>query len=236
MSILQSIRVWLTGSEARTQTSRGGFEFPVTLTGRIHDLDLVLREYQPADEQRWLRVRADNAHWLRPWDSCDPENAAAPQFSEWVQANREDELNGNSVVWGIFIGDELVGEMSIGAIQYGPIRQGIVGYWVAQGWAGHDVAPAALGLVSDWALSAPAGPHLHRVEVDIVPANCRSLRVVQKAGFSEEGLRRGFMYVNGQWRDHLCFALLATDPVAHEGVLNHVQFETLQADGRERMR
>jgi ribosomal-protein-alanine N-acetyltransferase len=31
--------------------------------------------------------------------------------------------------------------------------------------------------------------------------------VVEKLGFRYEGLRRRFIHINGDWRDHFCFAL-----------------------------
>ena len=34
-----------------------------------------------------------------------------------------------------------------------------------------------------------------------------SLRVVEKLGFRYEGLRRRYIHINGDWRDHFCFAL-----------------------------
>ena len=48
---------------------------------------------------------------------------------------------------------------------------------------------------------------LHRVEIAIRPENAPSLRVVEKLGFREEGLRPRFLHIDGDWRDHRVFAL-----------------------------
>ena len=48
---------------------------------------------------------------------------------------------------------------------------------------------------------------LHRVEVNIRPENAASLRVVEKLGFRDEGLRPRYLHIDGDWRDHLSFAL-----------------------------
>jgi ribosomal-protein-alanine N-acetyltransferase len=45
------------------------------------------------------------------------------------------------------------------------------------------------------------------MEICIRPENEPSLRVVEKLGFRYEGLRRRFIHINGDWRDHFCFAL-----------------------------
>ena len=97
------------------------------------------------------------------------------------------------------------------AIVRKPVRSGIIGYWVAEQYAGRGFAPLSVALLTDWAFFADSGPHLHRVEIDILPENRRSLRVVQKLGFHDEGVRRGYMFVRGQWRDHRSFSLLSTD-------------------------
>jgi ribosomal-protein-alanine N-acetyltransferase len=45
------------------------------------------------------------------------------------------------------------------------------------------------------------------MEICIRPENAPSLRVVEKLGFRYEGLRRRYIHINGDWRDHFCFAL-----------------------------
>jgi [ribosomal protein S5]-alanine N-acetyltransferase len=51
----------------------------------------------------------------------------------------------------------------------------------------------------------------HRMEICIRPENQPSLRVVEKLGFRYEGLRRRFIHINGDWRDHFAFALVAEE-------------------------
>ena len=48
---------------------------------------------------------------------------------------------------------------------------------------------------------------LHRIEVAIRPENTASLRVVEKLGFTEVGYARGYLHIDGDWRDHRLFAL-----------------------------
>jgi ribosomal-protein-alanine N-acetyltransferase len=52
---------------------------------------------------------------------------------------------------------------------------------------------------------------LHRLEAACVPDNERSMRLLKSAGFREEGLARHYLRINGEWRDHVLFALLAED-------------------------
>lgn len=52
---------------------------------------------------------------------------------------------------------------------------------------------------------------LHRVEAFIVPDNEPSLNLVKRLGFRYEGLRRSYMHINGEYRDHEAFYILEDD-------------------------
>ena len=59
---------------------------------------------------------------------------------------------------------------------------------------------------------------LHRLEINVRPENTASLRVVDKLGFRDEGVRRRFLHIAGDWRDHRTFALTAEE--VPDGLLN----------------
>ena len=48
-------------------------------------------------------------------------------------------------------------------------------------------------------------------EADIRPENVPSQRLVERLGFQQEGLLRRYLDIDGDWRDHLAYALLAED-------------------------
>jgi ribosomal-protein-alanine N-acetyltransferase len=49
---------------------------------------------------------------------------------------------------------------------------------------------------------------LHRIEANIMPKNLRSLKVVEKLGFYNEGMAYSYLKINGQWEDHIHMVLL----------------------------
>ncbi|PKQ03183.1 MAG: 30S ribosomal protein S5 alanine N-acetyltransferase, partial [Alphaproteobacteria bacterium HGW-Alphaproteobacteria-12] len=53
---------------------------------------------------------------------------------------------------------------------------------------------------------------LHRLQAACLPENERSRAVLRKCGFTEEGIARGYLRINGAWRDHVVFAILRDDP------------------------
>lgn len=73
---------------------------------------------------------------------------------------------------------------------------------------------------------------LHRLEVDILPDNGPSLRVAEKLGFGCEGMAQKFLNINGQWRDHVRFALL-NEP--KQSGANDVQMELARPGQEEKL-
>jgi ribosomal-protein-alanine N-acetyltransferase len=109
---------------------------------------------------------------------------------------------------------QLVGQVTVAGINWGAMCSGQVGYWIDQAVAGHGVMPTAVALAVDYCFQMVG---LHRMEVCIRPENGPSLRVVEKLGFREEGLRPRYLHIDGAWRDHLVFALTVEE--VPEGLL-----------------
>ena len=103
---------------------------------------------------------------------------------------------------------ELAGQLTVSAIRYVAARWASIGYWIDQRWAGRGITPAGVALATDYCFHTMK---LHRVEIDIRPENAASLRVVEKLGFRYEGRRPRFLHIDGDWRDHECFALNAEE-------------------------
>lgn len=49
---------------------------------------------------------------------------------------------------------------------------------------------------------------LHRIEAICDPSNAASRRVLEKSGMQSEGRSREYLWVRGQWRDSLLYAIL----------------------------
>ena len=98
----------------------------------------------------------------------------------------------------------IVGQLTVSSITWGAARTGSIGYWVDMHHAGSGIAPEAVAMAVDHCFTAMG---LHRIEINIRPENGPSLRVVQKLGFRDEGVRKDFLHINGAWADHRSFAL-----------------------------
>lgn len=63
-----------------------------------------------------------------------------------------------------------------------------VGYWVAEPWWGRGIATEALNVMSNWAFQT--FPHVLRLQACVFPNNPASMRVLEKAGYTLEGIQR----------------------------------------------
>ena len=198
--------------------------WPATLTARrVGGAPVILRPLHVKDRRQWEALRAENIEWLRPWEATSPEpTAAGLSFRQLLRQFDREAGEGRLQPFVIETEGRLVGQMHLFGIAWGSLRSASAGYWVAQSVAGQGIVPFALAAACDHAFLVLG---LHRVEVNIRPENTASLRVVEKLGFREEGLRRLYLHIDGQWRDHRSFALTTEDlgPRSMVELWNHSQ-------------
>jgi ribosomal-protein-alanine N-acetyltransferase len=198
--------------------------WPATLTARrVGGAPVILRPLHVKERRQWEALRAENTEWLRPWEATSPEpTAAGLSFRQLLRQFDREAGEGRLQPFVIETEGRLVGQMHLFGIAWGSLRSASAGYWVAQSVAGQGIVPFALAAACDHAFLVLG---LHRVEVNIRPENTASLRVVEKLGFREEGLRRLYLHIDGQWRDHRSFALTTEDlgPRSMVELWNHSQ-------------
>ena len=164
------------------------------------------------DAAEWSRLRLANEDWLRPWEPSGAlgwearHTPAAYRAMRRVLAQRA--RLGTSLPFAIRVEGRLAGQVTIDNVVRGALRSGYLGYWIDRSVAGRGMASLAVALVCDHAFGAVG---LHRVQADIRPENLPSQRLVERLGFRQEGLLRRYLDIDGDWRDHLSYALLAED-------------------------
>ena len=176
----------------------------------LEDGDVRLRPLRRRDAKTWLALRAVNARWLEPWEATSPlpMEGPAPTFGEFVRMLSAQARRGTALPFAVDHEGRLVGQLTVSGIALGSLRSASIGYWVSRHVAGRGVIPTAVALATDHCFTTLG---LHRVEVNIRPENGPSLRVVEKLGFRDEGLRERYLHIAGQWCDHRSFALTAEE-------------------------
>jgi ribosomal-protein-alanine N-acetyltransferase len=90
-------------------------------------------------------------------------------------------------------------------IARGPFQNAMLGYAVDADCQGQGLMREALQAVIAHAFSPAV--HLHRIQANVRPENARSVALLQRLGFEDEGLAREYLFIDGAWRDHRMFAL-----------------------------
>lgn len=104
--------------------------------------------------------------------------------------------------------DAIAGVFNFSEIVRGAFRSTYLGYYGFSPYIGHGLMREGMALALDVAFRRL---RLHRVEVNIQPANVRSVALAESTGFTQEGFSRRYVKIGGRWRDHLRFAMLAED-------------------------
>jgi ribosomal-protein-alanine N-acetyltransferase len=189
-------------------TTRSSVHSPINLHGRR----VVLRTLADADYEGWYEVRCRCHDWLVKWE---PRSAHAAHLAEDERsftsrcAIRERERQmGTGYGFGIFFEGRFVGEITLSSIQRGPLQSAFVGYWIDEAVAGLGLMPESVVTVLQYAFDTL---RLHRVEINIIPRNAASRRVVEKLGLRFEGIAERYLEIDGAWEDHARYAITAEE-------------------------
>lgn len=191
----------------------------------LRDGDVTLRPIRVRDAKVLERELMENRSWLRKWEATNPYAPMSFDTRASIRSLLSHARSGNGLPFVVEHAGELAGQLNVSSITWGSLSSATIGYWVGQQFAGKSITPTAVALATDFCFQQLG---LHRMEICIRPENAPSLRVVEKLGFRYEGLRRRFIHINGDWRDHFCFALVAEE--IPRGVLRRWQDGTVPPD------
>ncbi len=164
----------------------------------------TIRPIRLRDARALDRELTENRGWLRKWEATNPHGPMSFDVRSSIRSLQQNARAGHGLPFVIEYDGRIAGQLNVSSIAYGSLSSATIGYWVSEKFAGKGVTPTAVALATDHCFF---GVGLHRMEICIRPENEPSLRVVQKLGFRYEGLRRRYIHINGDWRDHFCFAL-----------------------------
>jgi ribosomal-protein-alanine N-acetyltransferase len=181
-------------------------------SGAISGAQVALRQPVAADFEVWAKLRHDSRNFLVPWEpTWAPDELSKEAFRRRLRRYSQAARDGTGHVFFVF--DKKAGAL-VGGCQLSNIRQGVaqsaatLGYWMGERYAGRGLMTDAVVTLTKYCLTKLG---LHRIEAACLPDNIASRRVLAKAGFVEEGTARKYLKINGQWRDHLLFAIVEDD-------------------------
>lgn len=103
--------------------------------------------------------------------------------------------------------EEIAGVINITQIVMGAFCSGYLGYYAFSGFERQGLMREGLVQVLRHAFGVLK---LHRLEANIQPGNLASIALVRSCGFVQEGFSPRYLKINGRWRDHERWAILAS--------------------------
>jgi ribosomal-protein-alanine N-acetyltransferase len=153
----------------------------------------------PDDESEFIAAMAASAELHRPW-LFPPTTPAA--YRAYLGRLIEDRKYG--YLARRVEDQQLVGWLNVSDIVRGALQGANVSYGGVAAHRGQGYMSEALQLVLHEAFVTLG---LHRLEANIQPGNVGSLALARRAGFQLEGFSPGYLYIDGEWRDHERWAL-----------------------------
>ena len=167
-----------------------------------------LRPPRMGDFPAWSTLRLASQGFLQPWEPTWPsDDLTRAAFRRRLALYQRDQDLGQGHAFFVFRRSDnaLVGGITLRNILRGVAQTGTLGYWVGERYSRQGYTLDSVQAVARFAFGRLG---LHRLEAACCPENDASRRLLLKAGFELEGRARGYLKIDGRWRDHLLFGLV----------------------------
>lgn len=177
---------------------------------------LVLRLPAPSEAARALGFYLDNRTHLDRWTSPWPEGHFTLDY--WVRQlarNRKDLAEDRSCrLFAFEAGDDqgaAIGICNLSNFVRGRFQACHLGYSIDAAREGRGLMTEAVKAAVAFAFSED-GLRMHRVMANYRLENDRSARLLERLGFTREGVAKDYLYLDGAWRDHVLTSLVNPAP------------------------
>lgn len=179
--------------------TEGYIRLPVTLEGKRIDL----RVLTPGDSEDMLDYCIRNKNHLKQFEPKRSDSYYTLDYQRnSLSESYKDFLNGKSINFGIFQEDELIGKVRISNIVMGVCKSATIGYSIDELKQGKGYMKEAVNMAMEYAFYDVG---IHRIEGSTLVDNLKSQSVLMACGFKKLGLNEKYLYINGEWRDHITF-------------------------------
>lgn len=172
----------------------------------VEDLDfsdINLRQVELSDVDDFMEWLTDEkVSKFCSWDTYPSKEAAMKYLTDQVITHP----------WyrAICLKDKPIGSISVSPFSGNNSCRAELGYVLAAKYWGKGIATKAVKMVAssvfvEW-------PHLERLEALVDVDNIGSQKVMEKAGFTKEGILRKFWLLKGKPKDMVMYSLISTDP------------------------
>lgn len=163
---------------------------------------IVLREFKQEDVFL-LQDHLNNPQVTQYLTSSIPQPYTLDDAKWWINEGCK-----GGIVRAIEYNGQLVGSVGANRRQFEQARTGEIGYWIAQSYWGKGIATAALIELTAHILQTS---DILRVQAHVFAGNLASNRVLEKAGYSLEGVLRKAVCKQGVIMDAFLYAIVRAE-------------------------
>jgi ribosomal-protein-alanine N-acetyltransferase len=181
---------------------------------------ILLRPPKVDDEVEWISLRRKNKDYLQPYEPKWARDALSPAFFQRrIVRVRRDWAADRAYSFLIFrrasedLPEKMIGGMNINNVCRGAAQFASIGYWLDHDHQGSGYMRAALRMIIYFSHEKLK---LHRINASVLPDNEKSINLLKRVGFDEEGFAEKYIEINGAWQDHILYGLVLSDFMARE--------------------
>lgn len=149
-----------------------------------------------------------NREHLKPWSP--PEPAGMYTLEHWHEVVTKSAAAfdaGSGIRFWMATKDQpdrVIGSIGYSQISRGPFCACVLGYQIDHEFEGQGLMREALSASNRYMFNVQK---LHRIGANYRPENVRSGRLLAKLGFRIEGYAKNYLFIDGDWRDHILTSL-----------------------------
>jgi len=186
-----------------------GLTFPGGQQPIIKGGGVYLRYPRIADFPPWARLRGESRAFLAPWEpvwASDELTKAA--FRRRIKRYQKEARLDSAYAFFVFRSEDdvLMGGCTLSNVRRGVTQCCALGYWIGERFSRQGHMYEAVRALVPFIFSTLG---MHRIEAACLPSNKASQNLLMKVGFRQEGVALRYLQINGEWRDHVLFALLS---------------------------
>jgi ribosomal-protein-alanine N-acetyltransferase len=185
-----------------------GLTFPGGQQPVIQGQGIYLRYPRIGDYPAWARLRGESREFLIPWEPIwADDELTRGAFRRRIKRYQKETRQDSAYVFFVLREKDnaLLGGCTLSNVRRGVTQCCTLGYWVGARFARQGYMTAAVKALIPFIFRTLG---LHRIEAACLTENEASRGLLLRTGFQQEGLARRYLLINGQWSDHLLFALL----------------------------
>ena len=167
---------------------------------------LIIRPLINEDYEFWLngfenRFPSQNRHDL---GKLDMSECTLEWFHSLVEKHQELALSDNTYIFGIFnkLDGNHIGMIDFSTLARDDFQWGRIGYTVHNQYWRNGYGKESVNVSLKVAFQQL---NYHRIEAHINTDNTPSIKLIESVGMDFECMRKGFIYENNEWTDHLVY-------------------------------